>query len=331
VVPLSASATSGLAVPFRSETPSVCSVSGAAVTAIASGTCAVTASQAGDDRFAAARDEQRSFTVHARQRSGGTGNGGPGKDSQTIFYGQPRDAAVGQAVPLSASATSGLALSFRSDTPAVCSVFGATVTTTTAGTCAVTAFQTGDDHYLAAPDKTGSFQVIAGHQAQTITFLPPPPPQPKVGEAVTLTASTTSGLLVAFRSKTPRICAVSGPTLTPIAAGTCTVIASQGGSDHYAAARDIAQSFDVTPAPSRFPGVLTILLAAVVFAAAGVASVVRKVRHHSPEPEPTISAEPVPGPPALVSVSNAGAGVRHTVRIESSPGATVTRIKENKS
>ena len=325
---LAASATSGLVVSFRSDTPSVCTVSGPTVTAIAAGTCAITASQVGDDRFAAARDVPRSFAVHAVQASG---NKGHHKDSQTILFGQLRAAAVGQVVALSASATSGLAVSFRSDTPAVCSVSGATVTTTTAGTCTVTGSQAGDDRYLAAPDMTGSFQVNAGHQAQTIVF--PPPPQAKVGAAATLSASATSGLLVAFRSDTPRICTVSGPTLTPIAAGTCTVTASQGGSDHYAAARDIAQSFDVASPASGFPGALTFLLGAVVLAAAGVASLVRRVRHsrRPPEPQPTVRADPVPGPPALVSVQNTGAGVTHTVRIESSPGASITRIKEGKS
>jgi hypothetical protein len=328
VVPLSGSATSGLAVSFRSDTPSVCTVSGATATTIAAGTCAVTASQTGDDRFAAARDVQRSFTVHVSQA---VGHNGRGKTSQTIFFGQLHAAAVGQVITLSASATSGLAVSVRSDTPAVCSVSGATVTTTTAGTCTVTGSQAGDDRYLAAADMTESFQVNAGHQAQTITF--PPPPQAKVGEAATLSASATSGLLVAFRSDTPRICTVSGPTLTPIAGGTCTVTASQGGSDHYAAARDIAQSFDVASPTSGFPGALTILLGAVVFAAAGATSLVRRVRrsHRPPEPQPTVRADPVPGPPTLVSVQNTGAGVTHTVRIESSPGASITRIKEGKS
>jgi hypothetical protein len=336
VASLSASATSGLMVSFRSDTPSVCTVSGDTVTAIAAGTCAVTASQAGDDRFVAARDLQRSFAVQGGQGGHGNGNNhqtndGPTKASQSISFGQPQAAAVGQVVPLTASASSGLAVSFRSDTPAVCSVSGATLTAMAAGTCTVTASQAGDNNYLAAPNMTESFQVNAGHQAQTITF--PPPPPAKVGEAATLTASATSGLLVAFRSETPRICTVSGPTLTPIAAGTCTVTASQGGSDHYAAARDIAQSFDVASATSGFPGALTVLLGAVVFAAAGATSLVRRVRrsHRPPEPQPTVRADPVPGPPALVSVQNTGAGVTHTVRIESSPGASITRIKEGKS
>jgi len=320
-------------VSFRSDTPSVCTVSGDTVTAIAAGTCAVTASQTGDDRFAPAHDLQRSFAVHVGQGNGNNRpkNDGQTKASQAISFGQQQAAAVGQVVPLTASATSGLAVSFRSDTPAVCSVSGATLTAMAAGTCTVTASQAGDNNYLAAPNMTESFQVNAGHQAQTINF--PPPPQAKVGEAVTLSASATSGLMVAFRSDTPRICTVSGPTVTPVAAGTCTVTASQGGSDHYAAARDLAQSFDVASATSGFPGTLTILLGAVVFAAAGATSLVRRVRrsHRPPEPQPTVRADPVPGPPTLVSVQNTGAGATHTVRIEPSPGASITRIKEGKS
>src|SRR5689334_2085014 len=269
-----------------------------------------------------------------RDAAAGSGSGAA-LLSQRITFGQPKDTAVGQSVRLLAStdadARENLVVSFRSDTPAACSVSAATVTTTTAGTCTVTASQAGNNDYLVAPNMTESLQVNAGHQEQTITF--PPPPQAKVGEAVTLTASATSGPLVAFRSDTPRICTVSGPTLTPIAAGTCTVTASQGGSDHYATARDIAQSFDVASATSGFPGALTILLGAVVFAAAAATSLVRRVRrsHRPPEPQPTIRADPEPGPPALVSVQNTGAGVTHTVRIESSPGASITRIKEGKS
>ena len=155
-------------------------------------------------------------------------------------------------------------------------------------------------------------------------------PRSAVGSA-RLSASATSGLAVAFRSDTPLICTVSGATLTPAAAGTCTVTASQGGSDQYAAARDVEQSTDVASATSILPGALTILLAAAVFAAAGGTTLVRRVRRRSRRPrgpQPSVRADPVPGPPALVSVQNAGAGVTHTVHIESSPGASMTTIKE---
>ena len=86
------------------------------------------------------------------------------------------------------------------------------------------------------------------------------------------------------------------------------------------------------PRRTRYcPGTLTILLAAAVFAAAGVTTLVRRVRRRSrrpPGPQPSVRADPVPGPPAQVSVQNTGAGVTHTVHIESSPGASITTIKE---
>jgi hypothetical protein len=328
VVSLSASATSGLEVSFRSVTPSVCTVSGATVTTAAAGSCAVVASQAGDDRFEPARDVQRSFAVQARKHHK---NNGPGqKASQAITFGQPPAAAVGQVVPLSASTTSGLEVSFSSDAPSVCTVSGTTVTTTTAGTCAVTAAQAGDSHYLAAQEIAQSFQVHTGHRRQTITF--PPPPEATVGDPVTLSASASSGLTVAYRSDTPRTCTVSASRVSPAAAGTCTVTASQGGSERYAAAREVKQAFQVAASSSILPNALKFLLGAAVLVAAGVTALVRRVRrpHRPPPPQPTLRVAPDPGPPTLVSVQNTEAGVPHTVRLEPSPGASIITIKEAK-
>jgi len=319
-VTLTATASSWLEVTYTSSTLNVCAVSGHAVAGASAGTCIIIASQPGNGQYAPADSITRSFPVQ--------------KITQTISFTPPNGAEADRRVTLSALATSKLEVSFTSDTPGVCTVSGSTVTAIAAGTCTVTASQAGDDRYLAARDVTQSFRVNAGHQAQTITF--PDPPETKVGEAVTVSASATSGLLVAFRSDTPRICTVSGSTLTPVAAGTCTVTASQGGSDHYAAARNVAQSFDVTSATSMFPGALTILLGAAVFAAAGATALVRRIRrarrrsHRPPEPQPSVHAAPVPGPPTLVSVQNTGTGPTHTVRIESSPGARLTTIKEGR-
>jgi hypothetical protein len=76
--------------------------------------------------------------------------------------------AAGRPVRLSASASSGLQVSFRSDTPAVCSVSGRVVTTVARGGCTITAIQAGNAHYAPAPDQTRSFQVG-----------PVPPPVPR--------------------------------------------------------------------------------------------------------------------------------------------------------
>ena len=64
-ISLTASATSGLAVSFTSNTLPVCTVAGATVTPLGAGTCSITASQAGDGTFAAATPVTRTFTVAA--------------------------------------------------------------------------------------------------------------------------------------------------------------------------------------------------------------------------------------------------------------------------
>jgi hypothetical protein len=60
---LSASSTSQLTVSFASTTPLVCTISGSTLTLIKVGTCSVTASQAGNDIFAPAREVKKSVKV----------------------------------------------------------------------------------------------------------------------------------------------------------------------------------------------------------------------------------------------------------------------------
>jgi hypothetical protein len=62
---LTATATSGLAVSFASTTASICTVSGTQATFLASGTCIIDATQAGNSTYAAAAMVAQSFTVNA--------------------------------------------------------------------------------------------------------------------------------------------------------------------------------------------------------------------------------------------------------------------------
>ena len=61
--PVSATTNSGLAVTLTSLTPSVCTVSGTTATAVANGTCALAANQAGNGTFAPAQQVTTTFTV----------------------------------------------------------------------------------------------------------------------------------------------------------------------------------------------------------------------------------------------------------------------------
>ena len=62
---LNAMASSGLPVSFSSSTASVCSVSGSTASFITSGSCTITASQAGNGSYSAATPVSQSFTVHS--------------------------------------------------------------------------------------------------------------------------------------------------------------------------------------------------------------------------------------------------------------------------
>jgi hypothetical protein len=319
-------------VSFASSTPAVCTVSGSTATPVAAGTCAITASQGGNASYAPARDVTQSFQV---DRAGSKVHTARHK-SQTITFTPPPGTRVGEPVALSASASSGLQVSFASSTPAVCTVSGSAVTTMVVGACMITASQSGNASYAPAQDVTQSFQVNppgppvhTGHRPQTITF--DPPSQAKAGDPVNLSAAASSGLPVAFTSDTPPVCTVSGSTVITMAAGACTVTASQDGSADYAAAPIQTRSFQVDPASSTWTGPLVFLLAGAVMTAAGVAAGVRRLRLRSRRAlvrAPSVRAVPEPGPPGQVDVQNTGPAATRTVRIESSPGTSITTIEE---
>ena len=155
-VNLNATATSGLPVSFASNSLSVCTVSGSAVTLLGAGTCSITATQAGNGTYAPAVAITQFFSVTAA--------------SQTITFSQPADAVLGSGtVPLTASASSGLAVSFASTISSVCTVNGSTATLVSVGICAVTASQAGNGSNLAATPVTRTFGVLAPTNLVTLT------------------------------------------------------------------------------------------------------------------------------------------------------------------
>ncbi len=166
------------------------------------------------------------------------------QESQTITFGALSNQAFGTApFTISATASSGLAVSFTSTTPAVCTVSGATVTLVAVGVCNIQATQAGNTNYAAATPVYQRFLVTP--ESQTITFGALS--NQAFGTApFTISATASSGLAVSFASTTPAVCTVSGATVTLVAAGTCTVQATQAGNANYAAATPVNQSFQVT-------------------------------------------------------------------------------------
>lgn len=99
---------------------------------------------------------------------------GPGTPlaDQTItnFTATPSTGMVGGSSALSATASSGLSVTYGSNTPTVCTVAGSTVSHIAVGTCTVTADQAGDASFNPAP------RVLLNIQVEDEVVAPPPAP-----------------------------------------------------------------------------------------------------------------------------------------------------------
>jgi hypothetical protein len=118
--------------------------SGTTFTISGAGTCVVQATGAASTNFNAASNTQ-SVTID--------------KAGQTISFTGPGTGVTPGTAPLTATATSGLTVTFSSTTPLVCTVAGTTVTYIATGTCTIAADQAGDTNYNAAPQVTDNVTV----------------------------------------------------------------------------------------------------------------------------------------------------------------------------
>jgi hypothetical protein len=207
----------------------------------------------------------------------GLSSTGNQEQTQTITFNPLASQVVGGSLTLSASASSGLPVSFASLTTAVCTVSGTTAMLGSTGTCTIQASQSGNATYAAATPVSQSFSVI--QQTQIITFNTIA--KQVLGTALRLSASASSGLPVSFASLTTAVCTVSGTTATLVTAGTCTIQASQSGNTTYAAATPVPQSFSVTdfsltvtPASQTIPAGHTAVYSAALTAVNGFSGTV---------------------------------------------------------
>jgi hypothetical protein len=141
-VTLHAVASSGLPVSFESSTPDTCTVAGDQLTLVSAGECRVVATQPGGQTadgvtWAAADEATQLFNVL--------------KHTQQITFVPPDYVLSAQtsSIELSATAESGLPVSFSTSTPEVCTITGSTLQLKGKGSCAVVAAQEGDPNYAA--------------------------------------------------------------------------------------------------------------------------------------------------------------------------------------
>jgi uncharacterized delta-60 repeat protein len=220
---VNASSTAGLNVNLAAS--GNCSSSGSTIHVNGAGSCTIKASQVGNSDYHAAPDVTRSFGI--------------AKAAQTISFDDLANKTFGDAdFTISANAASGLAVSFAAN--GQCIVAGNSVHLTGAGSCTVTASQSGDANYNPASDVQRSFQIAKA--AQTISF--DALADSTFGAAdFLISASASSGLPVSFAGAGQ--CSISGATVHLNGAGVCSITASQAGDANRDAAPDVVRSFQI--------------------------------------------------------------------------------------
>jgi hypothetical protein len=237
-----AEAESHLPVEITTQAPEICTVEGATVSLVKTGTCALHFTVAGNSEYEPGQYSQTFQVVK-------------GKAPQTIEFKSlpPEPTYVETSFALSAEASSKLPVNFSSATPSMCAVSNqtttgavttATITTEAGGTCTIDATQPGDASHEPAAQ---NLSFVVERKAQAINaFTSQLPSPPVVGEIFSVAATATSELPVSFSPATPSVCTVSGSTVRLVGVGTCTVYADQGGNGRYAPAPQKQLSFAVS-------------------------------------------------------------------------------------
>ena len=145
-------------------------------------------------------------------------------------------------INLTATASSGLLVSYESSNNDVAFLADNTLSFFSAGTATITASQAGNVDYNPAPNVTQDQVVTAAALLnQTISFTLASPVT-YGASPITLTATATSGLTVSYSSSDPTIASISGTTLTILKAGSVTITASQSGDSSYNPAPNATQN-----------------------------------------------------------------------------------------
>ncbi len=145
---------------------------------------------------------------------------------------------------LTATATSGLAISFTSSDPSVATVTGNTVTIVGIGQTWITATQAGNQNFNPAANAVRLLTITKG--PQTIAFESIP--AKTLGDVpFIVTASASSGLTVAFSTPSDRI-SIASASVTLIKGGRASIKAEQAGDSTYDSAAHVVRSFCINPA-----------------------------------------------------------------------------------
>lgn len=177
---------------------------------------------------------------------------------QSITFSVAPSVNLGGTATVSATATSGLTVSYSTPSHTICTVNNSGLVTNIAvGICVIAADQSGNETYAPAPQATQNI-VVNFNPHQILTFGAPPT-LTAYGTAY-VTASSNSGLAVSYSSLTPSVCSVisNRGLVTDLTMGDCTIAADQAGNTLYLPAPQVTQTLVVpawvgTPTPPSAP------------------------------------------------------------------------------
>jgi CSLREA domain-containing protein len=229
---VSATASSGLPVSFAAS--GNCTNSGATIHITGTGSCIVTASQAGDATHNAAPNVQRSFNIAKADTTTTV------TVSNATYDGNPHGGTASVTGPAGLNQTLTVTYTGRNST-----VYGPSTTApTNAGDYTASASYAGDSNYNPSSDSE-NFSIAKA--SQTITF--DAIPDKTFGDAdFTINATASSGLPVSFGNIQGSSCTVTGNTVHINSAQRCMITATQLGDSNYNGAPAVSRTFEIAQA-----------------------------------------------------------------------------------
>ncbi|MEI8293696.1 MAG: YDG domain-containing protein [bacterium] len=176
------------------------------------------------------------------------------KANQSITFGALSAKTFGDAAfALTATASSGLGVTYTSSNTSVATIAGSTVTIVGAGNTTITAAQAGNSNYSSAADVAQT--LVVNKATPTLTFNSAN--NTAIGGTVTLTAtsSAASGSVsastgaITFTTSNSSIASIASGVATGVAAGSVTLTASQAADSNYNQATQ-TQTFTVFAGPT---------------------------------------------------------------------------------
>ncbi len=213
-----ATSSSSLGITYSSSKLSVATISGSNVTILSAGTSDITARQAGNATYAPARYTNR-LTVN-----------NPAKEDQTITFDPLPDKTYGDPdFVLSASASSGLPVSYTSENTFVATIVNDQIHIVGAGSSIITASQPGDETFNPADDVQ---QLLTVNKLEETIIFSAVPDKLLFGDTFTLSATSSAGVTVLFESLDITRATVSNNLLTGVGKGDVQIRAYYPGDQN---------------------------------------------------------------------------------------------------